>query len=139
MFKGLTAKKIFAFKEEYDVWSHEIMELNSYNLTIIRTTNRIIATISELRLKMHHIFYTLISDYLGFVASRHESWNRNNKPLLHQAMYMITSGKVGEGNAFCRDSERERKKSVDRRDWLNIDAATFDYHWYEIFNRVATH
>jgi len=33
---------------------------------------------------------------------------------------------------------RAEKKGVERRDWFNTDAARFDYHWYEIFNCVAT-
>jgi len=35
---------------------------------------------------VHYNSYTLISDYLGFVASRHESRNRGDKPLSHQTV-----------------------------------------------------
>jgi hypothetical protein len=41
---------------------------------------------------------------------------------------MLTSGKVGEGNAVCGESAN-RKKSAERRDWFDIDSASFDYLW----------
>ena len=51
-----TAKKIFAFKKECDIWSYEFGELNSYHVTIRRIINSIIIIISVLRLKSIVIF-----------------------------------------------------------------------------------
>jgi hypothetical protein len=52
-------------------------------------------------------------------------------PLTLEAEYRLTSGKVGEGNAVCRESER--KKAEESRDWFEIDAAFYDLSRHEIF------
>jgi len=40
---------------------------------------------------------------------------------------------------FFVERARAEKKSVERRDWFDIDSASFDYLWYDIFNCVTVH